>query len=464
MLRGLVLLSLLGLGQVATAAAQDRFDHSRHARLFPSCAGCHRAAAGTGESLWPEPATCTTCHDGTTRRPVSWIPPAEARHSNLRFTHRTHPGINRPGSTACLACHAESAAPATSVRRAVLQQCLDCHGIRTAHLAAGDATCTTCHLPLAQATQLSREDIAGFPAPPSHQQAGFASRGHGAMARAGIASCAVCHARDFCASCHVNAPDQPVIRSLAADPRSLAIRATLSAPASHHDPAFLERHRVTARRSPEQCATCHTRESCTTCHVANPRVAIALPAASKERTAGVTIVRRPPASHVPDFREHHGAVAEATPASCTGCHARVECTQCHRPAAGAAPQGYHPAGFLTRHPAAAYARETSCADCHNSQSFCTSCHLASGFATRVPLGAGYHDSKQFFLMAHGPAARQNLESCVSCHAERDCLSCHAAQGGRRFNPHGPGFDAERLRQKNPEPCTVCHGANIPGAP
>jgi hypothetical protein len=50
---------------------------------------------------------------------------------------------------------------------------------------------------------------------------------------------------------------------------------------------------------------------------------------------------------------------------------------------------------------------------------------------------------------------------VSCHVERDCLTCHSAQGGRRFNPHGPGFDAARLKQKNPEMCTVCHGAAIP---
>ncbi|MCA9768685.1 MAG: hypothetical protein KC485_07710, partial [Gemmatimonadetes bacterium] len=66
------------------------------------------------------------------------------------------------------------------------------------------------------------------------------------------------------------------------------------------------------------------------------------------------------------------------------------------------------------------------------------------------------------LVGHGQAARQSLESCVSCHVERDCTVCHSAQGGRRFNPHGPGFDAERLRRRNPEMCIACHGRAIPG--
>jgi hypothetical protein len=77
------------------------------------------------------------------------------------------------------------------------------------------------------------------------------------------------------------------------------------------------------------------------------------------------------------------------------------------------------------------------------------------------LNGGYHDAKQYFTLNHGQAARQNLESCVACHAERDCLTCHSAQGGRRFNPHGPGFDPETMRRKNSQACTVCHGAAIP---
>jgi hypothetical protein len=61
---------------------------------------------------------------------------------------------------------------------------------------------------------------------------------------------------------------------------------------------------------------------------------------------------------------------------------------------------------------------------------------------------------------HGTAARQNIETCVACHSERDCLACHSSQSGRRFNPHGPGFDAERMKRKNPQTCAACHGNAI----
>jgi predicted CXXCH cytochrome family protein len=79
-------------------------------------------------------------------------------------------------------------------------------------------------------------------------------------------------------------------------------------------------------------------------------------------------------------------------------------------------------------------------------------------------GRGYHDAFPSFGLGHGQAARQSLESCASCHAERDCTSCHSAvAGGFRFSPHGPGFNADRLRKKNPGLCVACHGRDIPGA-
>ncbi|HEX5635394.1 MAG TPA: cytochrome c3 family protein, partial [Gemmatimonadales bacterium] len=75
----------------------------------------------------------------------------------------------------------------------------------------------------------------------------------------------------------------------------------------------------------------------------------------------------------------------------------------------------------------------------------------------------YHDATPTFVSGHGQAARQALESCVSCHRETDCLACHSATGGRRFNPHGPGWDADKMRKANPQMCLACHGTNIPGA-
>lgn len=200
------------------------------------------------------------------------------------------------------------------------------------------------------------------------------------------------------------------------------------------------------------------------CHVGTPRVAEGLIAAGPGRSRGAKTERRRPASHGADFSATHAVVAAAAPATCAACHARQQCLDCHVPNAADASPGYHRIGFLATHPVQAYQRAAACSDCHNPQQFCSSCHASSGLASvELPLDAGYHDAKRFFSAGHGQAARQSLESCVSCHTETDCMSCHATStlGGRNFSPHGPGFDAARLRQRNPQMCTACHGGAIP---
>lgn len=449
----------------------DRFDHWQHRALFPSCAGCHAGVQDSTRSLWPDPSACVVCHDGTIEKSVEWKPPAAPRPSNLRFTHGTHAQevIRQHGADStlsCSACHVGRGAPRMRVQPAVVQNCLDCHGIRTAHFEAPDSACASCHLPLARAVRLTRQQVGQFPAPESHRDPAFVSKTHGKLAQAKgapvAASCATCHARDFCIECHVNAPEVPAIQALAPDPRSLAHEAKLEAPPDHGDPAFMRRHGAQARKDAGKCAVCHTQESCTTCHVASPAAAQALPVAGPGRGPGATIRRERPASHGLDFSERHAEPASARPQSCNACHTRPECLTCHRPEASKPSPGYHPAGFLASHPAAAYSRESSCGDCHNQGEFCASCHVNAGLVTSGGLrGTGYHDAKQFFLLNHGQAARQSLESCVSCHSERDCLTCHSATGGRRFDPHGPGFDPGTLRRKNPSMCTACHGSAIP---
>ena len=171
-----------------------------------------------------------------------------------------------------------------------------------------------------------------------------------------------------------------------------------------------------------------------------------------------------PASHGAVFSATHAAPASAAPQTCAACHARPQCVDCHVPNPADGSPGYHRAGFLATHPVQAYQRTASCSDCHNPAQFCSSCHASAGLAAvEVPLDAGYHDAKRFFSAGHGQAARQSLESCVSCHTETDCMSCHATstQGGRNLSPHGPGFDADRLRRRNPQVCTACHGSAIP---
>ena len=462
--QGWILVVGLTLGGGSELVGQERqgFDHLKHRKLFATCTACHVGAVEARASIWPDSVSCASCHDGTIEKRVEWQPPRKATRTNLRFGHLRHAQTVKDHPVVCTVCHAQQGAPWMTAGPPIAARCLDCHGVRTAHLAAPDTACATCHLPLAQAARLTAKDVATFPKPPSHEQPGYeGAQGHGRAAKAAGANCATCHARDFCLQCHVDAPERPSIQALATDARSVAIHVTLRAPASHDDPAFLTGHGTTAKSAPETCSTCHTRESCLTCHSATTRVAAQLPAAGPGRGTGAIVRRRRPPSHGTNYAERHAAAAIAATSTCAACHARSDCLECHRPDAARA-SGYHPRGFLTRHPAAAYSRETKCSDCHNTAGFCATCHASAGLVSRGgQLRAGYHDFNGFFIAGHGQAARQSLETCVGCHVEKDCLTCHSALGARHINPHGPGFDANPLKQKNPQMCTACHGTNIP---
>ena len=455
-------------GQAVAQSPAGGFDHPKHAKLFPRCETCHVGAARADASIWPEVQSCESCHDGTIAKRVGWAPRTQPVESNLRFDHQVH--RRKADAPTCASCHQPSTSGWMTTRRAIVGQCLSCHQLPSEHLAVADTACATCHLTLAAATTLTEARIKHFGIPPNHQNAGFmvkGAKGHGTLARGTggapvAASCATCHARDFCLSCHVNAPETPLIQALGSDHRSTAIKAELKAPVTHKGSDFGRRHGEKVGSKAEQCSTCHTRESCVACHAATPAPAVrSLPAFGPGRAVGAVVARKKPDTHTPDFGQQHAPLATAAERSCATCHVRPMCLQCHRPDPARA-AGYHPAAFLSRHPSAAYARETSCADCHNPQQFCASCHAQAGMTANRPLGTGnYHDAKRFFLFGHGQAARQGLESCVSCHAERDCLTCHSSIGGRRFNPHGPGFDPNRLRRKNPQMCAACHGFSIP---
>jgi hypothetical protein len=159
-----------------------------------------------------------------------------------------------------------------------------------------------------------------------------------------------------------------------------------------------------------------------------------------------------PVSHDGAWESIHGREAAADPETCVTCHVREDCLDCHRSGSASPAGGYHETDFLSLHPASAYSRETSCADCHNNGAFCQTCHLGAGLVTDGPTAKPFHDGTGVFVAGHGQAARQSLESCVSCHVETDCVRCHVS-----INPHGPTFNAEQQRKSSPSVCVVCHG-------
>jgi hypothetical protein len=445
------------------------FSHETHTRLFPgTCTTCHVGPVDADSSFWPDASSCAACHDGEVEALVTYVPRTTPPVSNVRFVHQAHSRATSD-SVSCVQCHTDGN-PRGEVHVSRAVQCVNCHKPGRGHLDVGDLECATCHYPLAEARRLTPAAVGGFPVPLSHQVPSFRFEGHGNLAvlrqpSGGTVlntSCATCHARNFCASCHVNASEVAAIQALAPDERSLVHKYTFMAPPSHAAPSFAASHRRDANRDPQSCATCHTRPSCTACHVEPlPRAVTVLPMPDTSRARGAVVHREPPASHTTAFREGHGNEASAAQRSCSTCHVRQDCLACHRAENGRA-SDYHPVTFIARHPAAAYARQVNCSDCHNTQQFCASCHRQAGLGGGNTLtGAQYHDGKAAFFVGHGQAARQSLESCVSCHAERDCTACHSAQGGRRFSPHGPGFDAERMRKRNPEMCVACHGRAVP---
>lgn len=268
-----------------------------------------------------------------------------------------------------------------------------CRGFLRVLLIAGLLT-TGVEYAVAQTGEMSK--------PENHQADDFWLT-HGEGGRADATLCAVCHAREYCSRCHVNAYNVPVIQALPSDPRVAEYVAGKEWPTPPtHTPFYLDGHKALAAGATETCQVCHVIEQqCQNCH-----------------SGSQTLARRRPRGDV-DL--------------------------------------YHPVNFVERHSAAAWNSEAECATCHNPETFCRDCHTNLGRASGAfRTTSGFHNESVRFRFGHGQAARQGLESCATCHAQQDCLQCHSAISGRRINPHGGSFDGEKLRSKNERFCLYCH--------
>jgi len=444
-------------------APADSFPHARHARLFTTCASCHAGiASGDSATSWPTPELCAGCHNGDLARPVTWQP-GPRRVTNAPLDHARHLAVfARTGvaaETACQRCHAAAdTLPFMNVGRADPERCVGCHG-RGAPSHLAQRSCEPCHAPLHDAPAVSVAAIRAYAKPPSHDSAWTLS--HGAAAAG--STCAVCHAQQFCASCHVNARGVEAIRGLAPDDRVAEIArertVTYPRPPSHLAAAWPRQHGVVARAGVTECANCHAQESCLGCHRVAERVTpvLALPRRGRGGPAGVDLSGLKPADHLADQLLRHRVVAAGGAASCNVCHRPSYCASCHD--AAKAP-GFHGPDFVARHAQQASAAEAECAACHQTQVFCRSCHRTLGAADTGAPNGRFHDKQPGWLFGHGGVARRAIETCAGCHAQSFCLRCHSGVGGQGVSPHGNRFDP-RVESKNAATCRICHGSSIP---
>ncbi|MBX6363437.1 MAG: hypothetical protein IRZ00_06180 [Gemmatimonadetes bacterium] len=471
------------------------FPHAKHASLFPLCIGCHEGIpSGDRTAFYPDSGVCVRCHDGAARKAVAWSRPAR-EPSNLRFSHPDHDAraAAKGDTLTCASCHAQPGPAAKmAVGRATPDACVACHMPRTRQHLALESTCTTCHVPIARAAGVPVDTIAAFPKPETHAAADFVLR-HRTTPGEALARCAICHARESCARCHLNADKVPAIAALASDRRlgqlALGRAGEYPLPPSHADREWPLRHGAAARKRIEACANCHAQAGCRSCHIGEgaARAIAALPVARPGGPSGVVLgggaahadgarrdgaarmaaagvatsqARRVARVHPAGFAVRHGTAAATDQPACSGCHQTDFCVKCHD---GPTKPGFHPTNYVSRHATDSYAARSECSSCHNTQAFCQTCHKGAGLAAqgRAGTGGSFHNGQPLWLLQHGQAARQGLEQCASCHAQSTCLRCHS-QAGWGVDPHGPGFSAERMGDRNQVTCKRCHVGGPPG--
>ena len=273
--------------------------------------------------------------------------------------------------------------------------------------------------------------------------------------RPGHDQCAPCHEQqisDSCSTCHVN-PENIV----AMEP---VPRAIIFAHAKHVGQPKVE------------CITCHRgldevdhasaknmppMETCNTCHN-DAKVTSACEACH------ISFTKLIPADHlVAAFKKVHRTATRvgALNVECATCHTQDFCAQCHDvpsllqfggsgavmsdPTPRVSPsnspnqmplQMVHDLNYRYTHSIDAKSRAADCYSCHSAQTFCVECHATGDNLTTIgAFKPVWHNGSDFVTLGRGSGggrhaqfARQDIESCVSCHdmqgMDATCVSCH----------------------------------------
>ena len=365
---------------------------------FLACADCHVKAPGSktpADSLIPDEAVCTDCHDidradfekdatpgaacafchrgfdPKAAAPAVWRVSLPAPH--LKFPHDKHIAKG----FACERCHAgvKDTTFADRDRLPRMALCLECHNGRI----APDA-CTTCHL-TEKDGKLKVEWPEGL-LTPSDSLRGMAhtpdwEMSHGPIAATDGATCMACHREEECGVCHEG----------------------IARPTTIHVGDYALKHAVDARRGDPDCTACHRLQTfCLTCHT---RMGVSLASASFTGGRTPTMPFHPPGWNAPSEGAapvHHSAEARKNITACAACHREKDCTRCHADLAlrcrgspddaafcsKGTPPGFggpgglfdavtHPAGFAKVCGRFMKRNVSACLRCHTTTFLATSC-------------------------------------------------------------------------------------------
>jgi hypothetical protein len=332
---------------------------------------------------------------------VWWGAELSQRADHIKAPHARH----AKAGVACLTCH-ENVFDQKELGPGLLppeSKCLECHGEMKAK-----GQCAKCHTDVKHAEN--------FAPPPSGIKMGHeAHLNRLEHVKDDAAKCKTCHWKlpeplrggtaptmDACTACHVHKQDFDAGRCVRCH-TDLARYPLEPISSFSHAGNFVREHGRSARASAESCATCHDQNFCKDCHAntAHPKIEIKLP----ERVERDFIHRN-------DFLGRHASEEAADPASCRRCH---------------------------------------------GTSFCEDCHRKNGLTTGALNPRNPHPPN-WVLNLHGTAARQNINSCASCHdqgAQSNCVNCHKV-GGIGGNPHPPGWNRSTTEIRTNNMCLICH--------
>lgn len=415
--------------------------------LFPAAEDCQQCHDGKRAKVveWQKPATRIsnlrfshiTHRDTAVRDSLTCL----TCHATSDPPRRME--VAGPDPERCVGCHAHR----NDTHLAPTAQCRTCHAPIAEVPALPEAR-------IARFPEPAWHDAAEFAS--DHGRVGAPQDAACAVCHA-RESCERCHANADRLTLVTSLARDPRIASLERDKR-----ADYAAPASHNE-SWPATHGTEAVKSAASCANCHTRPSCETCHAGGSgtsRVAIqSLPGPGVREGLGVPVASTTRAVHPLDIIRRHGSLAASNGMECAQCHSETTCAECH---AGSDSKRFHASNFVERHAVDVFASSADCQSCHNTERFCRDCHVRSGIAADSRMNAAFHTGKANWVLSHGQAARTGMESCAACHRQSDCVRCHSATGGWGVNPHRPGFQASALADRNSASCRFCHLGRLPG--